>query len=354
MSDLVKADLRPEDPNLPAVLPHDDADPPPLADLPLDDGKAALERLRLEAEAEEAAAAAGSAPDPAPVAPVAPASPAPTPPADPAQIMVPKARLDEALTRARNAEAGILRMEGMIQALQRGTPPAAPAQPPQPAAPTLEQLIQAEETRIEEAATRFDAGEITMVEFKRMERDAAAKIISLREQALFEAVMARVPQQGMADELIENRHLAALRKAHPWVAVIEADEGRLQVLVDLARATLQAEGQPIGDGPAESLRLREKVAALADDFGPRWYPQHQAPAPATPPRAPAPAPIPASRPAAPAASNPLARVASHPPNINEMGSTALASNDPTEEMVAAMSTDEIAALPASVRARLQF
>ena len=356
MSDLVKAEPRPEDPNLPAILPHDDPDPPAPADEPIDAGKAELARLLREAEAEEAAAAAGTPPEPAPAAIPAAAAPAPAPAADAAAIMIPKARLDEALTRNRHLEAAVLRMEGMIQAMQRGAPVPAPAEPQQPAAPTLEQLIQAEEGRIEEAATRFDAGEITMVEFKRVERDAGAKISSLREQALYEAISARIPGQtlSMTDQLLLDRRTAALEAANPWLAVIGAG-GRLDGLVALARAELAAIGEPIqGDGPMETLRLREKVAEMSGLYGPRWYPNAIQPASAAPQSAAAPAPT--ARPSAPAApaNNPLARVASHPPNINEMGSTALGSNDPTEAQLEAMSTDEIAALPAAVRARLQL
>lgn len=371
MSDLVTADPRPalipaKGDALPPAMPPDDLPPIPSEAEPLDPGKAELARLRAEAEAEEAAAAAPAAPatpDPAIAAPVAPveAPPAPAAAAEPAApIMVPKARLDEALTRTRAAEAAALRMEGMLQALQRQ--PAAPAAPAAPPAPTLESLIQAEEARIEEAATRFDAGETTMVEFKRVERDAMAKIQSLREQALYEAVTARLPAQqpmSMTDQIFLERRTAELEAANPWVGAI-IQGGRIEGLVTMARAELEALGEPIqGDSPMETLRLREKVAELSGLYGPRWFPQHQIPAaaPAAPQRpAPASATAPVARPAAPAApaANALARVAAHPPNINQMGSPAPATADPTEEQIAAMTTDEIGALPASVRARLQI
>jgi hypothetical protein len=360
MSDLVKADPRTEDTPLPPAMPADDLPPATSEPEPLDPGKAELARLRAEAEAEEAAGG-GAPPDRASAAPQRAAEPVPAPaaPAEPAApIMVPKARLDEALTRARAAEAAALRMEGMLQAVQR-MPAAAPAAPAAPPAPTLEQLIQAEEVRIEEAATRFDAGEIAMVEFKRLERDAMAKIQGLREQALYEAVTARLPSgqpMSMTDQIFLDRRTAELEAANPWVQVI-IQGGRIEGLVTMARAELAALGEPIqGDSPMETLRLREKVAELSGLYGPRWFPQHQTPAaaPAAPVRAPAAAPV--ARPAAPAApaANALARVAAHPPNINQMGSTALASNDPTDEQIAAMTTDEIGALPPTVRARLRL
>jgi len=73
-----------------------------------------------------------------------------------------------------------------------------------------------------------------------------------------------------------------------------------------------------------------------------------------PVEAPAPAAAPARPPARPAsATNPVTRAAAHPPNINEMGTAGLASNDPTEEQIENMSSDEIGALPAATRARLQ-
>ena len=271
--------------------------------------------------------------------------------------MVPKARFDEVNRRAQNAEAAVLRMEGMIQALQRPAA-AAPAAPAAPPAPTLESLIQAEEVRIEEAATRFDAGETTMVEFKRVERDAMAKIQSLREQALYEAVTARLPAEqpmSMTDQIFLERRTAELEAANPWVGVI-IQGGRIEGLVTMARAELEALGEPIqGDSPMETLRLREKVAELSGLYGPRWFPQHQIPAaPAAPQRPAAPPVARPAAPAAPAANAALARVAAHPPNINQMGSPAPATTDPTEEQIAAMTTDEIGALPASVRARLSL
>lgn len=370
MSDLVTADTRTaltpaKGDALPPAMPPDDLPPAPSEAEPLDPGKAELARLIAEADAEEAAAAAPAAPaapDPTIAAPVAPveAPPAPAAAAEPATpIMVPKARLDEALTRTKAAEAAVLRMEGMLQALQR-QPAAAPAAPAAPPAPTLESLIQAEEARIDEAATRFDAGEITMVEFKRAERDAMAKIMGLRESALYEALAARTPaapEMSMTDQFFLERRTAELEAANPWVGAI-IQGGRIEGLVTMARAELEALGEPIqGDSPMETLRLREKVAELSGLYGPRWFPQHQIPAAPAAPQRPAATVAPVARPAAPAApaaNATLARVAAHPPNINQMGSPAPATTDPTEEQIAAMTTDEIGALPASVRARLSL
>jgi hypothetical protein len=323
---------------------------------PIDDGKAALEALRREVEAEEAALAAGQTTEPAAaVAPVAPvvAAPAAEPAAPPAPIMVPKQRLDALAQRARNAEAEMLRLQGELRAATaRQAAPAAPAAPP---APTLDQLLQAEQTNIDEAATKFDAGEITMSDFVAVQRDAQTAISSLREQALYEALSSRQPQMGMADELILTRRTAELEAANPWLGVMAKDGNRLQALADVARADLAARGEPIrGDSPLETLRLREATAELSNLYGPRWYPNLAQPAPAAaaPQSAPASA-APAMPPARPApVANPVLRAAAHPPNINQMGTAGLASNDPSEEQIENMSSDEIGALPAATRARL--
>lgn len=334
-----------------AVVP-DNTDPAPF-----DQGKADLEAARRAVEEEEAALAAGQSAEPpaavAPVAPVAAAPPAPATP--PAPIMVPKQRLDEALQRARAEQAERLRLEGALRAATaQQAAPAAPAAPP---APTLDQLIQVEQGKIDEAATKFDAGEITLSDFVAVQRDANNLIQSLREQALYEAVTARMPQMGMVDSMFLDRRTAELEAANPWLGVIAQDGNRMQAFADVARADLAARGEPIqGDSPVETLRLREAMAELSNTYGPRWYPSLAQPAPAAaaPPGAPAPAAAPAQRPTArPApAVNPAIRAAAHPPNINEMGTAGLASNDPTEEQIANMSSDEIGALPAATRARL--
>lgn len=337
--------------NLPAVVP--DNEPA----LPIDDGKAALEALRREVEEEEAALEAQQNAPPAAPAPVAPAAVAPPaePAAPPAPIMVPKQRLDEALQRARAEHAERLRLEGALRAATaQQAAPAAPAAPP---APTLDQLIQHEQGKIDEAATKFDAGEITMSEFVAVQRDAQNSIQSLREQALYEAVVARQPQMGMVDSIFLDRRTAELEASNPWLGVIAQDGNRMQAFAEVARADLAARGEPIqGDSPMETLRLREAMAELSNTYGPRWYPTLAQPAPAAaaPPGASAPAAAPARPPARPAsATNPVTRAAAHPPNINQMGSAGLASNDPTEEQLERMSSDEIGALPAATRARLQ-
>ncbi len=325
---------------------------------PFDQGKADLEAARRAVEEEEATLAADQPTEiPPAAAPVAPAAkdPVAVPATPPAPIMVPKQRLDEALSRARAEHAERLRLEGALRAATaQQAAPAASATPP---APTLDQLIQAEQGKIDEAATRFDAGEITMSEFVAVQRDAQNLIQSLREQALYEAVTARQPQMGMVDEIFLKRRTDELEASNPWLGVIAQDGNRMQAFADVARADMAARGEPIqGDSPMETLRLREAMAELSNTYGPRWYPNLTQPAPAAaaPPGAPAPAAAPARPPARPAsATNPVTRAAAHPPNINEMGTAGLASNDPTEEQIENMSSDEIGALPAATRARLQ-
>ena len=325
---------------------------------PIDEGKVALEALRREVEEEEAALVADQPAEiPPAVVRVAPAAkdPVAVPATPPAPIMIPKPRFDALAQRAHAAEAEMLRLQGELRAANAR--PAATAAPAAPPTPTLDQLIQAEQGKIDEAATTFDAGEITMSQFVAVQRDAQNLIQSLREQALYEAVTARQPQMGMVDEIFLKRRTDELEASNPWLGVIAQDGNRMQAFADVARADMAARGEPIqGDSPMETLRLREAMAELSNTYGPRWYPTLTQPAPAAaaPPGAPAPAAAPARPPARPAsATNPVTRAAAHPPNINEMGTAGLASNDPTEEQIENMSSDEIGALPAATRARLQ-
>lgn len=336
---------------LPAVVPDNTPDPAPF-----DQGKADLEAARLAVEEEEAALAAAPQNEPiAPVTPVVPAAVAPpVEPARPAPIMIPKPRFDALAQRAHAAEAEMLRLQGELRAATaRQAAPAAPAAPP---TPTLDQLIQHEQGKIDEAATKFDAGEITMSDFVAVQRDANNSIQSLREQALYEAVVARQPQMGMVDSIFLDRRTAELEASNPWLGVIAQDGNRMQAFAEVARADLAARGEPIqGDSPMETLRLREAMAELSNTYGPRWYPNliQPAPAAAAPPGAPASAAAPARPPTRPAsATNPVTRAAAHPPNINQMGTAGLPSNDPTDEQLEAMSTDQIAMLPAATRTRL--
>ncbi len=334
-----------------AVVP-DNTDPAPF-----DQGKADLEAARRAVEEEEAALAAGQSAEPpaavAPVAPVAAAPPAPATP--PAPIMVPKQRLDEALSRARAEHAERLRLEGALRAATaQQAAPAAPAAPP---APTLDQLIQVEQGKIDEAATRFDAGEITMSEFVAVQRDANNLIQSLREQALYEAVVARQPQMGMVDSIFLDRRTAELEASEPLAgrhrSGREPDAGLCRRGACGLGCPRRADPgrQPDGDasparshgGTVQHLRppvVPEPCPAGSGRRRASWRPGSRR----------CPGPRPPARPAP--AVNPAIRAAAHPPNINEMGTAGLASNDPSEEQLANMSSDEIGALPAATRARL--
>lgn len=274
--------------------------------------------------------------------------------------MVPKARLDESLRAQKAASDQVAYLQGVIATMQAqgqgGTAPAAPAPQPQAVQPAQQpddvQTIAQHQASVEDAAAKFDAGEITMTEFVKVQTEANNAIAALREASM------AAPRQtiGLADAEIMAAHQAQLEQQHPWALVLSVPE--LKLLAEYARGEAIALGKPIGSGPAETVRLRQAVAELSDLYGPRWYPervqevagvaanQNQQGRPAQP-QTPA-------RPLSPQAQQGLRKIAlaqSHPPNINHAGSPGNTADVYSEDRIAAMTTDEIEALPPDIRRR---
>jgi hypothetical protein len=344
-----------------AALPPDG----PVTQAPADPDDAALAAALAEEAAEQGGgpAAPAAAPQAAPQPPTAskPPAAAATPPGP--QHMVPKAALDAERNRRRTLEAQLLMASGALQVLTKnGQPvPGAPQQgdngaypPAAAAAPTPPQQIDALEAEIVTAAEKFDAGEMTMAEFKRLEAGHSRQIASLREADL----LARMPQPtaqqpGIADQAIVQQHLNGLYAKHPYAMGLSEDQA--ERLAAVAAAEFAAEGQPIGTGPVETMRLQARVAALSDAWGQRWG--------VKPSHAPAAALVaqPASAanggaglsPQAQARANKLALAASHPPDTSSLGAGAVGDDAITEQRIELMTEDELDKLPASILARFQ-
>lgn len=271
--------------------------------------------------------------------------------------MVPKARLDESLRAQKAASDQVAYLQGVVATLQAqgqgGTAPAAPASQPQAAQPAQQpdvgQTIAQHQASVEEAAAKFDAGEITMTEFVKVQTEANNGIAALREASM------AAPRQtiGLADAEIMAAHQAQLEQQHPWALVLSVPE--LQLLAEYARGEAIALGRPIGSGPAETVRLRQAVAELSDMYGPRWYPDRVATANQNQQqRPPAQQQTPPARPLSPQAQQGLRKIAlaqSHPPNINHAGSPGNTGDMYSEDRIAMMTTDEIEALPPDIRRR---
>lgn len=231
----------------------------------------------------------------------------------------------------------------MAQRGQQQAPATSQTQDPPPEAPkSPEELIQAANTQIDEAAERYDRGEISMAEFKRSEREAQDQIWQARQSSLQPQQPAR---EGLGDEYVLAEHAARLEAENPWIGTFDPND--LKRLAVIARDTLEREGQRLGDTAHDTMLLREKVSELTHLYGPAWYPDAIA---GRGPQQPGNGARSESQ-AAKDGRKAMETAASFPVDTQQAGRVAR-SEQITEDDVLKMSEDEIMALPASERARL--
>ena len=302
----------------------------------------------------------------------APATTTATPPASTpaAPIMVPKGRLDEAVNARRLLEAENVRLRQQALAATKETAPAqtTPAPGQEPPLPVevqrlgahVAQVVQAEMTKVLVAAKKFDDSEMTLFEFASEQQRANNVILSMREQYARAVTLAGLPkpQTALSDQVAMQDHIKVLTAQHPWVQMFS--DGEFDFLSSIAKQEFAARGLPIKEGnPADTMRLRARVAELSDRYGPDWYPN------ATPPAA----PVVQSAPPATRQTNPtqpasratptatrgnagLAKLAlanGHPPTTHKAGAVAAGQDGITLEKLAGMSTEDIANLPPEIR-----
>lgn len=287
--------------------------------------------------------------DPAPA--TAPASE----PAKPQPGPIPYERFSEVNNDLKKTREELAYLQGQMDAMQAqmaGKAPAtdtAPAAQPQPSvAPT--DAIQAHRASVKEAAAKFDSGEITLTEFEEVRAAAEDAIAELNVQRAAQAAAARqVQQPGFADEAILANHAARLNEEHPYLTAMSGEQ--LMQLRAMAMAGAQAAGRPYGPGPAETMRLRQDVANLSDKFGPDFVPDFKPTARPSATTTPKTGGGQNLSPSAQARMAKMGMAAAMPPDTSGMGSAG--NEDPySEARIAAMSDEEIAALPASTRARI--
>lgn len=350
----------PEQTGLPAgEAPNDDARPdantPAPATTDIDDAESAAARAALEAEER----GEGGAPPGAPPAATPPA--ATTPPADPpagdkAPPPIPYARFAETVGRLRTAEEEANYLRGAVAVLTKqqtaATPGAPPATPPQAApSPAPQQTIAAKRTEIEALAEKFDAGELTLREYERQRGQLDDQIHTLRVEQMRPAPQQTVQQTSLADQQILTGQIQTLQQQHPYAAALTTPMA--QHLSKVAMDEAAAMGRPYGDGPAETMRLRQHVAQLSDFYGPRWGLKPvtpKAPAPGTSP-APSPPGGPQLSPAARARADKLDFAARLPPDTADFGSAG-GSDTISDATIETMSDEDIAKLPKATRDRL--
>lgn len=370
-------DVHAPEPNPAAPKPASD-DPDQLA---FDAAKKAVDDLEAAGRASEPGAAEPPIPTaarPRPVAPaVAPKAPA-AQPRQPFQPMIPKDRFDEALAEA-NYWKGVAAAHGIVP----GAAPAAPGQPPAaPAAPAKapphpNTLLASGAKIINDASAAYENGEMTLVEWTAKLFDGLSMIhdgrdaltLGIFRKELLEDVDRRIGERvrpGPADQAILDTQIAEITKDKVWFGVL--NEGERKWLQQTAMSEAQARGQPYGNTPADTMRLREHVADLAEQYGPKWHPEltgvatppeptgAAAGAPAQPAPQPAPAPAQPRRAATPVVT-PAQRAAkvqlaaSFPP-AGDTRYGARPSGELTLEDVPNLTSDELEALPAATRQRL--
>jgi hypothetical protein len=275
----------------------------------------------------------------------------------PDQIMVPKARLDEALHKADEASRQATYLQGQLEAYARYMPqgsqqsgqssqPSGQQQPQQ----DLQAQIQQERDRKQSAADKYDSGEISLKEYEQVRDEVDDKIWGIRQQAQQSQQRRPASEWGPADEKVLEDHLEQLASNHPYVDVMtQQDYDRLQ---RIAYAEAEAEGRPIQAGARGTMDLRERVARLTDHYGPQWYPNAEVKSGSQPSnQQQRQAQGPNLSPQAQARQDKNALQERLPPDPNEIGTGAQGSQVPSEGQIAQMTDDEIQALPPEIRQR---
>jgi hypothetical protein len=264
--------------------------------------QAALEAVKAEQQPDPGTPGGEPSDPPAPAAPDAGAAPAaPAAGAAPGQkpqgqkpIMVPKARLDEALRDRQHYSDMAHYLKGQLDIMaQTGRQPA-PADAGQPASQQQDQqptpqdrmkALRAEKLKVEK---EYEEAQITSEQRAEKLADIDDKIMDAKIEAKNPAPtkQTQAPSSVM-DQALENAHAVQLESHFPYLKVM--DDQQLQFMSHMAHTEAAALGRPYGAGPAENIKLRQRVAELSNLYGPQWHPtfdpkQHQAsPSPGTQP-----------------------------------------------------------------------
>ena len=330
----------------------------------LTDAKAAVEAEKPAGEAGD-----GTIVDPANPAGQAKPGDAQGTPAKPAgageaPVMIPKARLDEALGQRDEKATEAAYWKGRADALAQGQPqPKEGQQQPgnqqQSQGPTPEARLTAIQTEQDALAAKYDNGEISYSDLTKQKRDLDNKEFAIREEIL--AVKLKPagdkPADQGADQLYLDTLTAQLETEHPWVQVFDqvGTDTDWKYLRDRAVENLVSRGVDPTKGSLGRYELRKEVATLADQIGPSLIADRaKAKGIAIPSATPSPGgqKTPPSKDALARAAK-LGLAADAPPNVNQMGGTVGdTSGLPTEARLESMSEEAIGDLPDAQRRRL--
>lgn len=261
---------------------------------------------------------------------------------------IPYGRFQEVNSKLQDARQTISYLSKAMAA--RHKPPEQPAkdgksaEQPQSETPPAEDRIQSAYQRIDDAAARFDQGDITLKEFKAAEREAEEEIWQIRQ----EANRPPPPTDGLGDQEVLERQEQQLYDSHPYLEQFTTDD--LRHLAQIAAETAKREGRPYGSGAAETYRLRQHVAQLTDVYGPAWYSQPASNDQGTgQSEQPSEQPTPRTQRQRETAAA-VKRSETMPPDISNAGRTA-DTPEPSDQDIESMTEDEIMELPSSYRQR---
>lgn len=240
----------------------------------------------------------------------------------------------------------------------------APGQQPQPA--EQEQIntgISQARQKLQEAAAKYDNGEIQMSEFVKVQGEVDDEIAGLRTRQIEESnrkvaeeqagkAKAGSQEYSWTDQQQLARHAERLEQQYPWTTVLEPKE--LNTIANLARQEAIDRGQPYGRGAAEDARIQQRVAELSAFYGPMWHPEmvqqpgQQGAQSNGGQQAQQSGPSDTGK----ARQAKLNMAAQQPPNPNDMGNSKPANPAPSEAEIMNMSPNELESLDPGILERM--
>lgn len=221
----------------------------------------------------------------------------------------------EGTEKVRALELQLARMEGELNAQKRS-----PAEEDEADVVSPEEQMQALEEQIDQAWKDADDGEMTLSQTHQKVREIEKQIQDIKQQS---ALPIQDPQTVVMDAQIET-NLVELETKYPVISTL--DEQQMQGFVQRAYQQAEEEGKPIGSGALETMRLHNMAAKSAHEHFAQFYrpaPTKQAdkptkelsPAGQTPGKT-------GLSPQAQARADKMDLAATHPPDINQIGSAA--------------------------------
>jgi len=230
-------------------------------------------------------------------------------------LAVLKKERKERQTRERDLELRLARTEGQLEATKSN-----PTDTGEPEAPqqSVEEQIADLNAKADEAAAQVDEGELTFAQANKIVRETNEQIQTLKDRS---AQQAQDSQPATLDVRIEE-NLVELEGKYPVIKTL-GDE-QMADFVNQAYQQAEEEGEPIRTGALETMRLHNMAAKAAHDHYAQFYKTDQPVTPSS--EQPSPDGQPLGKeglsPQAKARADKIDLAANHPPDINQIGSSA--------------------------------